>query len=85
MKLPSLGDQFVVLLEKANRNIPLERRQKLWDAVHRFLETTDVNPTSHEEIFSMLGSMAMIEMTNYAEQLQVDIGTEIIKEAFGEK
>ena len=79
----SLGNRFTCLLRHAAQSLTLDKRRELMDQVEEWLEA-DHPAETHAELFYMLGSMAMIEMSNYAESLQMEIGTKILKEGLGE-
>jgi hypothetical protein len=80
---PSLGQRFETLTARATRQIAEARRleiQRHGQAIlDELISRQAINNT--EELFYLLAFDALVSMTNYAEDLQAELGGEILRKA----
>ena len=84
-QIMSIGKRFEVLLEYAAKQIRKRdpsRPEKLMDAVQACLKEQNSHPVDDEEASYALGSVAVIYMLKYVEQIQTEMGGHIIEAAF---
>lgn len=76
----TLGRRFELALANAAHNIPEARREELIEAVMQWIEK-DSSPDcrTSEEQFYMLGAVAQITLLNYLEEMQAQIGGQILE------
>jgi hypothetical protein len=75
----TLGRRFELLTANAAHEIPSQRRQELLEEVANWLESPDCTARDAQELFFMLAAGTAIHMGAYAEQVQANIGAEIIE------
>ena len=80
----NIGRRYVLLMANATRKIPHARRSELLDELTEWVES-GCSAKDNEELFWALGAAMAIQMANYCEQVQAEIGGEILRKALNAK
>jgi hypothetical protein len=81
----TIGRRFELLMCNAAHNIAEPRRKELLELAICWMESEQCGVRSAEELFYMFGAMTGIFMEGYSEEIQAQIGAEIIERDLAEK
>lgn len=75
----TIGRRFELLTAHAAHEIPRHRRQELLEEAQNWIASEECTARDVEELFYLLAAAATIHMSAYCQEIQTQIGGELLE------